>query len=49
MYVVVGCMGCRLCTVRALLEYMETRGTSPGPFFMDYLQCPVCKPWFVGR
>ena len=45
--IVVGVTGTELCPVTAILQYIEARGTLPGPFFLDSSKKPVTKPWFV--
>ena len=47
-FVVVGRIGCTLCPVQALLQYIDVRGTSPGPFFLDGSRRPLCKSKFIG-
>ena len=36
-----------LCPVKALLTYIEWRGSQPGPFFLDSSKAGVTKPWFI--
>ena len=36
-----------LCPVKALLTYIEWRGSHPGPFFLDSSKACVTKPWFI--
>lgn len=45
--VVVGVTGADLCPVTAILQYIEARGSIPGPFFLDCTKTPVLKPRFI--
>lgn len=47
--VVVGVTGTPICPVRAMVAYLEARGTRPGPFFVDTSGVVVKKPWFIAR
>ena len=38
-----------LCPVTALLAYIETRGSGPGPLFVDSSQARITNPWFIGQ
>ena len=38
-----------LCPVTALLAYIETRVSGPGPLFVDSSQARITKPWFIGQ
>ena len=38
-----------LCPVTALLAYIETRGSGPGPLFVDSSQARITKLWFIGQ
>ena len=45
--IVLGVTGLHLCPVRALLRFIEIRGSQPGAFFLNSAHMPVTKPWFV--
>lgn len=38
-----------LCPVAAILQYIATRGSVPGPFFLDAEGRTITKPWFIGQ
>ncbi len=45
--IVVGVTGTVLYPVSAMVDYLDVRGTQPGPFFRDAAGRTVTKPWFV--
>ena len=47
--VVLGLTGEQLCPVSAILKYIESRGSRPGPFFLDTSHHTITKPWFISR
>ena len=47
--VVVGVTGSPLCPVSAILAYITTRGSAPGPFFLDSRGKAALKPGFVAQ
>ena len=46
-HIILGRTGSPLCPVMAILEYIEIRGSSAGPFFQGTHSQPVLKTWFV--
>lgn len=46
---VVGKTGVPLCSVSALLGYVEVGGNQPGPFFFNIAKGIITKPWFVSQ
>ncbi len=47
--ITMGATGLPLCTVTAILQYIGTRGATPGLFFRKSPTQPVLKPWFVDQ
>jgi hypothetical protein len=47
--IVLGRTGVPLCPVSAVLQYVQHRGSHPGPFFVKSSQEAVTKPWFVAQ
>lgn len=47
--IVVGLTGSRLCQVKAILDYIDSCGVQPGPFFIDASGRVVTKPWFIAN
>ena len=47
MKIVVGKTGDDLCPVRALLTYLNARGSHPGPLFQWSSGIPLCKAKFI--
>ena len=47
--ILVGATNSELCPVKAILHYLESRGTHPGAFFLTSSHRLVTKSWFVGE
>ena len=47
--VYIGKTACHLCPLNACLQYMATRGTEPGPFFLFKNRQPLTKSTFTSR
>ncbi len=43
----IGRTGNELCPIAAVLSYIASRGSAPGPFFRDMSGRAITKPWFV--
>jgi len=44
---VMGVTGTVICPVATMVDYLQSRGTQPGPFFLDSQRKAVTKPWFL--
>ena len=44
-----GATGAALCPVAALLDYLNARGSAPGPLFIRQDTSPLRRKWFVAR
>ena len=44
-----GATGAALCPVAALLDYLNARGSAPGPLFIRQDTTPLRRKWFVTR
>ena len=44
--IIIGCTGCNLCPVSAILHYI---GDQAGPFFVNSSKGTITKAWFVAR
>lgn len=47
--IVLGRTGSPLCPVTAIVQYIESRGDRPGPFFLNASQETITKPWFISQ
>ena len=47
--IVLGATGADVCPVKAIISYIEHRGSRMGAFFTDSSHKPLSKSWFIAQ